>query len=83
MQGAHMAPQVISALEAALVGAALVHAFQKGGRCTKITYPVSLFRSIKVLNIKYELNSLDRFRLTWSLDCALCPGPGPCMDSSF
>lgn len=51
MQGAHMAPQVISALEAALVGAALVHAFQRGVRCTKITYPVSLFRSIKVLKI--------------------------------
>lgn len=82
MQGAHMAPQVISALEAALVGAALVHAFQSQGRCTKITYTVSSFRPIKVLK-NFKLNSLDRFRLTWSLDYALCPGPAPCMDSSF
>lgn len=35
MQRAHMAPQVISALEAALVGAAFPHAFQKRSRVTK------------------------------------------------
>lgn len=39
MQGAHMAPQVISALEAALVGATFPIALQSRGRPTKKNLP--------------------------------------------
>lgn len=47
MQSAHMAPQVISALEAALVGAAFPIALQSRGRPTKRTCQVSHFGSIR------------------------------------